>query len=134
MGQLKMFLNSKYAKVELITQLLTFQSGTWFDVYNKTHWIFVIETALRKILFNFIVNNLESYLVRFTTTMIELFVKIQDWHWIFFRIKASSQMLNMVLNLSLVTTLNLDKRLQRRNQSSVKRLIRKVFISKIAND
>ena len=134
MGQLKMFLNSKYAKVELITQLLTFQSGTWFDVYNKTHWIFVIETALWKILFNFIVNNLESYLVRFTTTMIELFVKIQDWHWIFFRIKAPSQMLNMVLNLSLVTTLNLDKRLQRRNQSSVKRLIRKVFISKIAND
>ena len=134
MGQLKMFLNSKYAKVELITQLLTFQSGTWFDVYNKTYWIFVIETALRKILFNFIVNNLESYLVRFTTTMIELFVKIQDWHWIFFRIKAPSQMLNMVLNLSLVTTLNLDKRLQRRNQSSVKRLIRKVFISKIAND
>ena len=134
MGQLKMFLNSKYAKVELITQLLTFQSGTWFDVYNKTHWIFVIETALQKILFNFIVNNLESYLVRFTTTMIELFVKIQDWHWIFFRIKAPSQMLNMVLNLSLVTTLNLDKRLQRRNQSSVKRLIRKVFISKIAND
>ena len=134
MGQLKMFLNSKYAKVELITQLLTFQSGTWFDVHNKTHWIFVIETALRKILFNFIVNNLESYLVRFTTTMIELFVKIQDWHWIFFRIKAPSQMLNMVLNLSLVTTLNLDKRLQRRNQSSVKRLIRKAFISKIAND